>query len=247
MKHVGSINAVTSRDLEQYSRQYPNRSDAMLVAVNDFSEAHYRSHANRVEVDLITALLGLKVESEYAGQGDLDFLDGQAKTTVPAIDFASTTVNPFLAIRKAVRLQSEKLGSGLAAKRTGVIIFAAGAAADGLSSNPLISDMVKYAGDASATALFTRMVDSNPAYDSFQIGGITVIDVSMFPEIVAHIGENGFAIVPVMDKSAQCYQLHTGVGVRHAELGQDAVLHHQYLIKDEFNSHLWLLRHLICQ
>ena len=113
MKHVGSINAVTSRDLEQYSRQYPNRSDAMLVAVNDFSEAHYRSHANRVEVDLITALLGLKVESEYAGQGDLDFLDGQAKTTVPAIDFASTTVNPFLAIRKAVRLQSEKLGSGL--------------------------------------------------------------------------------------------------------------------------------------
>ncbi|EJD2216785.1 hypothetical protein M1R09_004763, partial [Escherichia coli] len=188
MKHVGSINAVTSRDLEQYSRQYPNRSDAMLVAVNDFSEAHYRSHANRVEVDLITALLGLKVESEYAGQGDLDFLDGQAKTTVPAIDFASTTVNPFLAIRKAVRLQSEKLGSGLAAKRTGVIIFAAGAAADGLSSNPLISDMVKYAGDASATALFTRMVDSNPAYDSFQIGGITVIDVSMFPEIVAHIG-----------------------------------------------------------
>ncbi|MCV5934002.1 hypothetical protein OFO87_28140, partial [Escherichia coli] len=122
----------------------------------DFSEAHYRSHANRVEVDLITALLGLKVESEYAGQGDLDFLDGQAKTTVPAIDFASTTVNPFLAIRKAVRLQSEKLGSGLAAKRTGVIIFAAGAAADGLSSNPLISDMVKYAGDASATALFTR-------------------------------------------------------------------------------------------
>ncbi len=234
MKHVGSINAVTSRDPEQYSRQYPNRSDAMLVAVNDFSEAHYRSHANRVEVDLITALLGLKVESEYAGQGDLDFLDGQAKTTVPAIDFASTTVNPFLAIRKAVRLQSEKLGSGLAAKRTGVIIFAAGAAADGLSSNPLISDMVKYAGDASATALFTRMVDSNPAYDSFQIGGITVIDVSMFPEIVAHIGENGFAIVPVMDKAAQCYQLHSGVGVRHAELGQDAVLHHQYLIKDEF-------------
>ncbi|MXD96309.1 hypothetical protein FQ032_26975, partial [Escherichia coli] len=59
--------------------------------------------------------------------------------------------------------------------------------------------------------------------------------VSMFPEIVAHIGENGFAIVPVMDKSAQCYQLHTGVGVRHAELGQDAVLHHQYLIKDEFH------------
>ncbi|MFQ9380255.1 MAG: hypothetical protein ACLR31_10190 [Escherichia coli] len=46
-----------------------------------------------LEVDLITALLGLKVESEYAGQGDLDFLDGQAKTTVPAIDFASTTVN----------------------------------------------------------------------------------------------------------------------------------------------------------
>ena len=73
-------------------------------------------HANRVEVDLITALLGLKVESEYAGQGDLDFLDGQAKTTVPAIDFASTTVNPFLAIRKAVRLQSEKLGSGLCCK-----------------------------------------------------------------------------------------------------------------------------------
>ncbi|WP_315739003.1 hypothetical protein [Escherichia coli] len=103
-----------------------------------------------------------------------------------------------------------------------------------MSSNPLISDMVKYAGDASATALFTRMVDSNPAYDSFQIGGITVIDVSMFPEIVAHIGENGFAIVPVMDKAAQCYQLHSGVGVRHAELGQDAVLHHQYLIKDEF-------------
>ena len=37
-----------------------------------------------------------------------------------------------------------------------------------------------------------------------------------------------------MDKSAQCYKLHSGVGVRHAELGQDAVLHHQYLIKDEF-------------
>ena len=54
----------------------------------------------------------------------------------------------------------------------------------------------------------------------------------MFPEIVAHIGENGFAIVPVMDKAAQCYKLYSGVGVRHAELGQDAVLHHQYLIKD---------------
>ncbi len=234
MKHVGSINSVTYRDLEQYSRQYPNRSDSMLVACNDFSDAHYRSHANRVEMDLITALLGLKVESEYAGQGDLDFLDGQAKTTVPAIDFQSTTVSPFLSIRKAVRLQSEKLGSSLASKRTGVMILAAGASADGLSNNPLIRDMVIYAGSSNATQLFVRMTDSNPAYDTFQLGGITIVDVSMFPEITKYIGEDGFAILPIMDKAAQCYQLHAGVGVRHAEQGQDVALHHQYLTKDEF-------------
>ncbi|MGQ7173586.1 hypothetical protein ACUOCP_52485, partial [Escherichia sp. R-CC3] len=68
MKHVGSINAVTSRDLEQYSRQYPNRSDAMLVAVNDFSEAHYRSHANRVEVEItLSGIFRFNFQSQQRG------------------------------------------------------------------------------------------------------------------------------------------------------------------------------------
>ncbi|WP_406865918.1 hypothetical protein [Escherichia coli] len=91
MKHLATINSVTSRDLEQYSRKNLSTADSMLLAINDFANQHYRSHENAVERDLLRAILTLKVESQFAGQGDIDLLEGDAKTVAPAIDFTSTT------------------------------------------------------------------------------------------------------------------------------------------------------------
>ncbi|EIQ8627177.1 hypothetical protein ACHLED_002664 [Escherichia coli] len=234
MKHLATINSVTSRDLEQYSRKNLSTADSMLLAINDFANQHYRSHENAVERDLLRAILTLKVESQFAGQGDIDLLEGDAKTVAPAIDFTSTTVNPYRALAKIVRQQSNILGESLAAKRSGVLVLAAGGAADGLRYNDMLKDQVVYSSNAQASAAVTKIVADNPAYDAFQLAQVTVIDVSDFPSIVAEIGENGLVVIPLFPADVGAYVLHTGVAVRHAEHGKDAETHHQYLTQDQF-------------
>ncbi|MGH5445996.1 major capsid protein, partial [Klebsiella pneumoniae] len=76
-KYTNSLNEVSSRDLEQYrQRGVMDQGDQIALAINDFSDAQYAQVSNTVEVDLVEALLGLRVQSQYAGQGDLDFLAG---------------------------------------------------------------------------------------------------------------------------------------------------------------------------
>lgn len=81
LKYTNSLNSVTSRDLEQYkARGTVDTADQITLAISDFSDAQYAQVSNTVEVDLVEALLGLRVQSQYAGQGNLDFLAGGSKT-----------------------------------------------------------------------------------------------------------------------------------------------------------------------
>ncbi len=76
--------------------------------------------SNTVEVDLVEALLGLRVNSQFAGQGDLDFLAGGSKTTY-TMDI-SAGANVFQQLSEIGRIQNVKLGSGLAQAKQGAVI-----------------------------------------------------------------------------------------------------------------------------
>ncbi|MDA8480487.1 major capsid protein [Citrobacter sp. Awk 4] len=232
MKFFGILNSVTSLDLQQYaSRGISDIADQVSIALSDFSDSQYSMANNAVEVDLVNALLGLRVDSEFAGQGDLDFLAGGSRTEY-TLD-VSDTANIFEQLSEITRIQNVALGEGLAQQKQGVVILAAGAAAKALRYHPSIKDFMVYTLNVNASDNFyTRVVDENPAYEVWTLNGVTVCDISGYSLITDKIGVDGFAVIPRMSDSANALVLHTGIGVRHLTLGKEAALHHQYVIAD---------------
>ena len=81
MKYFATLNSVTSLDLQQYAaRGIADTGDQVSITLNDFSDSQYSMANNAVEIDLVNALLGLRVDSDFAGQGDLDFIAVGART-----------------------------------------------------------------------------------------------------------------------------------------------------------------------
>ncbi|MDT9766175.1 hypothetical protein RUW41_15645 [Klebsiella quasipneumoniae] len=69
LKYTNSLNSVSSLDLAQFkARGVVDTADQITLAINDFSDAQYAQVSNTVEVDLVEALLGLRVNSQFAGQ-----------------------------------------------------------------------------------------------------------------------------------------------------------------------------------
>lgn len=233
LKYTNSLNSVTSRDLEQYkARGMVDVADQITLAISDFSDAQYAQVSNTVETDLVEALLGLRVQSEYAGQGDLDFLAGGSKTTY-TMDI-SADANIFQQLSEIGRIQNVKLGSGLAQAKQGVVILASGKAAVALRYHPSVKDFMVYTlpleqGDN----FYTRTKGANPAFETWTLNGVTVIDVTGYSLITDKIGVDGFVHIPTMSEQSNAYVLHGGVGVRHATQGKTADLYQQYVVVDQ--------------
>ncbi|EOV9673073.1 major capsid protein [Cronobacter turicensis] len=233
LKYTNSLNSVTSRDLEQYkARGTVDTADQITLAISDFSDAQYAQVSNTVEVDLVEALLGLRVNSQFAGQGDLDFLAGGSKTTY-MMDI-SADANVFQQLSEIGRIQNVKLGSGLAQAKQGAVILASGKAAVALRYHPSVKDFMVYTlpleqGDN----FYTRTKGANPGFETWTLNGVTVIDVTGYSLITDKIGVDGFVSIPVMSEQSNAYVLHSGVGVRHATQGKGAELYHQYVIVDQ--------------
>lgn len=233
LKYTNSLNSVTSRDLEQYRRKgVMDQNEQIAFAINDFSIAQYSQVSNIVEQDLIAALLDLRVTSEYAGQGDLDFLAGNTKTTF-AMD-TSATANVFQQLSEINRIQNIKLGEGLAKQKRGVIVLAAGKAAVDLRYHQSVKDFLVYTLSVNnADNFFTAIKTDNPALESWQLNGVTIIDVSGITTITDKIGVDGFVAIPVMAPESNAFVLHSGIGVRHAVQGREPGLYHQYILVDQ--------------
>lgn len=233
MKYTNSLNSVTSRDLEQYkARGMVDVADQITMAINDFSDAQYAQVSNTVEADLVEALLGLSVTSQFAGQGNLDFLAGASKTTY-TMDIG-VNANIFQQISEIARIQNVKLGSGLAQAKRGMVILAAGDAAVATRYHSSVKDFMMYTLPLqSQDNFFTSTQSANPAFETFMLNGSTVIDVTGYSLITNIIGVNGFVCIPVMAPESNAYVLHSGVGVRHATQGKEASLMHQYVTVDQ--------------
>lgn len=233
LKYTNSLNSVTSRDLEKYkARGTADVADQITLAINDFSDAQYSQVSNTVETDLVEALLGLRVQSEYAGQGDLDFLAGGSKTTY-TMDISSSA-NVFQQLSEIGRIQNVKLGSGLAQAKQGVVILASGKAAVALRYHPSVKDFMVYTLPLeSGDNFYTRTKGANPAFETWTLNGVTVIDVTGYSLITDKIGVDGFVSIPVMSEKSNAYVLHSGIGVRHATQGKGADLYHQYVVVDQ--------------
>ncbi|HDC4371073.1 major capsid protein [Enterobacter cloacae] len=233
LKYTNSLNTVSSRDLEQYKvRGTVDTADQITLAISDFSDAQYAQVSNTVEADLVEALLGLRVQSQFAGQGDLDFLAGGARSEY-AMDI-SAGANVFQQLSEIGRIQNVKLGSGLAQAKQGVVILASGKAAVALRYHPSVKDFMMYTlpleqGDN----FYTRTKGANPAFETWTLNGVTVIDVTGYSLITDKIGVDGFVSIPVMAPESNAYVLHSGVGVRHATQGKEAALMHQYVTVDQ--------------
>lgn len=232
LKYHGILNSVTSLDLQQYAaRGIADTADQVSIALSDFSDSQYSMAENAVEIDLVNALLGLRVNSDYAGQGDLDFLAGGTRTEY-TLD-TSDTANIFEQLSEIARIQNVALGEGLAQQKQGAVILASGAAAKALRYHPSIKDFMVYTLSVnSSDNFYTRTVESNPAYEVWTLNGITVIDVTGYSLISDKIGVDGFAYIPRMADTANALVLHTGIGVRHLTLGKSATLHNQYVVSD---------------
>ncbi|WP_182058017.1 major capsid protein [Pantoea sp. ME81] len=234
LKYANSINGVSDRELEEYRRRGSlDVAETIASVVGDFAEAQYDQLANTVELDLIAAILDLKSESTYAGQGSIDYLTlaGATARTEYVLDNANAA-NIFQQLSEIQRIQNVKLG-GLNTKRTGTLILAAGEAADALHYHQSIKDFTQYSTQfASGDNLFTQIQGNNPAYESWQLKGCTVIDVTGYPQFTDRIGENGFVVIPLMSQDSNAYVLHTGTGRRHATLGKAAQLYNQYIVTD---------------
>lgn len=80
---------------------------------------------------------------------------------------------------------------------------------------------------------YTRTKGANPAFETWTLNGVTVIDVTGYSLITDKIGVDGFVSLPTMKPESNAYVLHSGVGVRHATQGKGADLYHQYVIVDQ--------------
>lgn len=233
LKYTNSLNSVTSRDLEQLrQRGIIDQADQIALALNDFSDSQYSQVSNTVETDLVAALLDLRVSSEYAGQGDLDFLAGGSKTTY-AMD-TSASANVFQQLSEIARIQNVALGEGLAQKKTGVVILASGKAAVQLRYHPSVKDFMVYTLPLeSGDNFYTRTKGANPAFETWTLNGVTVIDVTGYSLITDRIGVDGFVSIPVMTPDSNAMVLHGGIGTRHVTQGKGSELIHQYMTVDQ--------------
>ena len=80
---------------------------------------------------------------------------------------------------------------------------------------------------------YTRTKSANPAFETWTLNGVTVIDVTGYSLITDKIGVDGFVSLPTMKPESNAYVLHSGVGVRHATQGKGAELYHQYVVVDQ--------------
>lgn len=232
LKYTNSINSVTSRDIEQFrAAGVVDTEEKIVMVMEQYSKAQYSQISNTVEVDLVKALLDLKVESEYAGQGDLDFLAGGSKTTY-AMNIQNGS-NIFQQLSEINRIQNVKLGEGLAQKKRGAVILAAGSAAVALRYHESVKDFMVYTLPLeSSDNFYTRTKSDNPAFEVWTLNGVTVIDVTGYSLITDRIGVDGFVHIPVMAPESNAFKLHAGIGTRHAQLGKEPELYHQYMIVD---------------
>ncbi|HGO5420608.1 TPA: major capsid protein [Klebsiella oxytoca] len=225
MVYTNSLNTVSSRDIELLRAPGTDHEENIAMVLAEYSQRQYSQISNTVEQYLIDALFGLKVESQYAGQGNIDFLAGNAKTSY--VMNVANTANVFEQLDEVNRIINVKLGSGLAKKRKGTVILAAGNAAKALKYHQSIKDYMVYTLSLNDSDNFaTKIVSQNPAFSSWKLDSVHVIDVTGYTEITDYIGENGFAVVPMVDGG---FKLHTGIGVRHSRLGREPGLVHQYM------------------
>ena len=141
--------------------------------------------------------------------------------------YVANTANVFEQLDEVNRIINVKLGSGLAKKRKGTVILAAGNAAKALKYHQSIKDYMVYTLSLNDSDNFaTKIVSQNPAFSSWKLDSVNVIDVTGYTEITDYIGENGFAVVPMVDGG---FKIHTGIGVRHSRLGREPGLVHQYM------------------
>ena len=127
-----------------------------------------------------------------------------------------------------------KLGSGLAQAKQGAVILASGKAAVALRYHPSVKDFMVYTLPLeSGDNFYTRTKGANPAFETWTLNGVTVIDVTGYSLITDKIGVDGFVSLPVMAENSNAYVLHSGVGVRHATQGKGAELYHQYVVVDQ--------------
>ncbi|MCP6755746.1 major capsid protein E, partial [Klebsiella pneumoniae] len=115
MVYTNSLKTVSSRDIELLRAPGSDHEENIAMVLAEYSQRQYSQISNTVEQYLIDALFGLKVESQYAGQKNIDFLAGNAKTSY--VLNVANTANVFEQLDEVNRIINVKLGSGLAKKR----------------------------------------------------------------------------------------------------------------------------------
>ncbi|CAH0148096.1 hypothetical protein SRABI13_00455 [Erwinia aphidicola] len=221
--HSAITNDVSSRDLEQQLRYgIFDRTDQMVSALQDYSNRQYRMAHQFVESKLAEALFGGVARSTYAGQKDLNFFDafGQTKTEFEINIADSGAVNIFEQLDQISRIIGVNL-AGLSNYQTGMVIYATGAVARALKYHQSIKDFTQYVmAFNDPNNLITRVAPNLAEQRKWALNGVTVIDLSGFKNYEDLIGSNNFVAVPVLGGGASLFDLHTGIGTRHATEGQ---------------------------
>jgi len=234
--HSAITNDVSSRDVERKMRfnQY-DRSDSIIACLNDYSDRHHVMAKNFVESKLAEALFGGVAKSQYAGQKDLDFFDafGQKRTNFEINISNGGDVNIFEQLDLISRIMGISL-LGLENSRTGMVIFATGEIARQLKYHQSIKDYTQYTmAFNNPDNLITRVAPNLAEQRKWALNGVTIIDVTGFSQYESLIGSNNAVAVPIVS-GFSLFDLHTGVGTRHATEAQAAADMgiHSYLTYD---------------
>jgi len=234
MKYFSAINSVESHDVEQYvSRKSMARQQAIGEVLSDLAIEQVKAYDRTKEKYLQEAILGGMAYSDYADQGDLNFYTefGQSKTTT-TLDISDTANIPaqldnvWRVIRKASLEQAGNLQS--------VVVLCTGDVANAIRYHPSITQAMLYVlGSNDPSNFYTQFAEALPGYTTWKFKGFSFVDVTGDAALEAYIGESGAVFIPKFSESAGVYTLHTGVGVKHATLGQELGETHQYVTTDD--------------
>ncbi|RKT80276.1 hypothetical protein BJ925_0515 [Rahnella aquatilis] len=234
LKYTSALDSVTSRDIEQYrSKRGYDIPQSIQEVVSDFFLAQNLAYQNYKEQVLTEAVLGQKVTSEYAEQGDLDYLTEYNLTkTNMSINISDDANIPqqLDEIWRKIRVMSIGFNNEL----RGAVILASGDVAQALKYHKSITDAMLYVLSPDAnTNFYTQYTELLSAYSSWKFKNFTIVDITGNTLLENYIGANGAVVIPRFTERSGINKCHFGVGTKHATLGKALEEVHSYVTYDD--------------
>ncbi|MFW5393322.1 major capsid protein, partial [Yersinia sp. 2544 StPb PI] len=230
LPYFSSVDELSSRDLERFRRAGTDSDQSLQQAKLELVEIQAIQFFNTKDKILADSVLRGISESQYAGQGDLNYFTEFAGTTQTNIefDFAASASVPMQLDSLIQKSQIECQGKNGDVEQR--FIICAGELSNQLRYHPTIMETMIYnLSSLSADNFLTQYKELLPAYQMWYYKGIVFIDVSG-SNAQYGIPDNGGYMITKFNRNSKVHVHHAGPAIKSSFMAGEQGEFLQYML-----------------